>query len=134
MRTDFQKRVLPQLHGISGELGTAISLLCETVRIGQAKKNNGQKGEMLLPQPDFSKNTISAHRYQSCLRPRRSVTLTAPLQLSLTDFSARMEIDFLMNLTKDYSSRAYSTEFSNRLRPAIAAGRAGLSETAGPST
>jgi hypothetical protein len=137
MRINLQKRVLPQLHGISGKLGTAISLLCETMRIGQDKKNNGQKGrqnEMLLPQPDFSKNTISTHRYQSCLRPRRSVTLTAPLQLSLTDFSARMEIDFLMNLTKDYSSRAYSTEFSNRLRPAIAAGRAGLSETAGPST
>src|ERR1700738_72524 len=110
MRTDFQKRVLPQLHGKSGKLGTAISLLCETVRIGQDKKNNGQKGrenEMLLPRPDFSKNTISTHRYQSCPLRRRSVTSTALLQLSLTDFSARMEIDFLMKLTKDYNSVLY---------------------------
>jgi hypothetical protein len=66
MRTDFQKRVLPQLHGVASKFGTAISLLCETVRIEQDKKSNRQNGsenEMLLPWPDFPKNTISTHQY-----------------------------------------------------------------------
>jgi hypothetical protein len=63
MRTDSQKRVFPQLHGISSELGTATALLCETVRIEQEKKNNGQGGEseLLFPRPEFSRNTISTH-------------------------------------------------------------------------
>jgi hypothetical protein len=66
MRTDSQERVLPQLHGVSSKFGTAISLLRETVRIEQDKKNNSQSGsenEMLLPWPDFPKNTISTHQY-----------------------------------------------------------------------
>jgi hypothetical protein len=70
MLTDFQKRVFPQLHGISSKFGTAISLLCGTVRIEQDKKNNRQNGrenEMILPWPGFPKNTISTHRYQVCL-------------------------------------------------------------------
>jgi hypothetical protein len=94
MGSDFQMRVLPQLHGIFRKFGTAIPPLRDTVRIEQGKKNSGQddrESEMLLPWPDFRTNTISAHRYKVCLCPRPCVTSAA---LSLTDFSARMEVHF----------------------------------------